>query len=173
MRANARVQGSIKLNGKEIEEDSFTYLGSKMSGDAEVEIRARLAKASQAFASLRSTWKAKNISQIIKLRIFKSNVISTLLYGSESWKMTKTISNKLDIFHNRCLRRLLNIFWPNNITNEELHRRTETESITTQIQQRCWRWIGHVLRQQTADLSRVALRWTPDGRRKRGRPKET
>ena len=84
MRMNARVQENIKLNGDEIEEvDDFTYLGSKMSntGDGEVEIRARLAKASQAFASLRSTWKARNIRLKTKLRIFKSNVISTLLYG--------------------------------------------------------------------------------------------
>ncbi|PVD26796.1 hypothetical protein C0Q70_14474 [Pomacea canaliculata] len=155
IRVNARVKDSIKLNGEEIEEvDSVTYLGSKMSntGDVEVEIRARMAKASQAFASLRR----------------ESNVISTLFYGSQSWKMSKIICHKLDVFQTRCLRRILNIFWPNTITNEELHRRTETESITTQVQQRRWRWIGHVLRQQTADLSTVALRWTPDGR-----PKET
>ncbi|PVD22620.1 hypothetical protein C0Q70_18440 [Pomacea canaliculata] len=51
LRVTARVQDSIKLNGEEIEEvHSFSYLGSKMSntGDAEVEIQARLAKASQA-----------------------------------------------------------------------------------------------------------------------------
>ena len=176
MRMNARVQENIKLNGDEIEEvDNFTYLGSKMSntGDGEVEIRARLAKASQAFASLRSTWKARNIRLKTKLRIFKSNVISTLLYGSESWKVTKTISNKLDVFQNRCLRRILQIYWPNTITNEELHRRAEIEPISTQVKRRRWRWIGHVLRQQTTALTRIALRWTPDGQRKRGRPKET
>ena len=33
--------------------------------------------------------------------------------------------------------------------------------------------MGHVLRQQTTALTRIALRWTPDGQRKRGRPKET
>ena len=33
--------------------------------------------------------------------------------------------------------------------------------------------VGHVLRQQTTALTRIALRWTPDGQRKRGRPKET
>ena len=155
--------------------DDFTYLGSKMSntGDGEVEIRARLAKASQAFASLRSTWKARNICLKTKLRIFKSNVIITLLYGSESWKVTKTISNKLDVFQNRCLRRILQIYWPNTITNEELHRRAEIEPISTQVKRRRWRWIGHVLRQQTTALTRIALRWTPDGQRKRGRPKET
>ena len=176
MRMNARVHDNIRLNGENIEEVSdFTYLGSKMSntGDGEVEIRARLAKASHAFTKLKSTWRARQISLRTKLRIFKSNVISTLLYGSESWKMTKTISHKLDVFQNRCLRRILQIFWPNTISNEELHQRTEVEPITTQVQRRRWRWIGHVLRQQTTSLSRVALRWTPDGRRKRGRPKET
>ena len=117
MRMNARVQENIKLNGDEIEEvDDFTYLGSKMSntGDGEVEIWARLAKASQAFASLRSIWKARNICLKTKLRIFKSIVISTLLYGSESWKVTKTISN--------LPKQMPQIYWPNTITNEELHR---------------------------------------------------
>jgi hypothetical protein len=123
-RMNARVKNNIKMNGNEIEEvNDFTYLGSKMSntGEGEVEIRARLAKASQAFASVRSTWKARNIRLKTNLRIFKSNVVSTLLYGSESWKMIKTISSKLDVFQNRCLRRILHIFWSNMITIEELH----------------------------------------------------
>ena len=105
-------------------------------------------------------------------QIFKSNVISTLLYGSESWKVTKTISNKLDVFQNRCLRQILQIYWPNTITNEELHRRAEIEPISTQVKRRRWRWIGHVLRKQTTALTRIALRWTPDGQRKRGRPKK-
>ena len=88
-------------------------------------------------------------------------------------KVTKTISNKLDVFQNRCLRRILQIYWPNTITNEELHRRAEIEPISTQVKRRRWRWVGHVLRQQTTALTRIALRWTPDGQRKRGRPKET
>ena len=68
----------------------YVFTNMSNTGGGEVEIRARLAKASQAFASLRSTWKARNIRLKTKLRIFKSNVISTLLYGSESWKVTKT-----------------------------------------------------------------------------------
>ena len=77
------------------------------------------------------------------------------------------------VFQNRCLRRILQIYWPNTITNEELHRRAEIEPISTQVKRRRWRWIGHVLRQQTTAFTRIALRWTPDGQRKRGRPKET
>ena len=44
---------------------------------------------------------------------------------------------------------------------------------TQQVRRKRWKWIDHVLRMPSAALPRVALRWTPDGRRKRGRPKET
>ena len=76
------------------------------SGDGEEEILVRISKASQAFASLRSTWRSKNIRQKTKIRFFKSNVLSTLLHFSESWNMTKTISHKLEVFQNKCLRRV-------------------------------------------------------------------
>ena len=35
---------------------------------------------------------------------------------------------------------------------------------------RCWRWIGHVTRQE-ASIAKAALHWMPEGKRKRGRPK--
>ena len=111
--------------------------------------------------------------QKTKFRFFKSNVLSTLLYGAESWKMTKTISHKLEVFQNKCPRRILRIYWPQTISNYELRRRTGTEPITQQVRRKRWKWIGHVLRMPPAALPRVALRWTPDGRGKRSRPKET
>ena len=90
------------MNGDEIEEvDDFTYLDSKMSNteDGEVEIRARLAKASQAFASLRSTWKARNI----RLKTKSSNQMwSALSYMDQShgrWpklSVTNLMSSKTD-----------------------------------------------------------------------------
>jgi hypothetical protein len=48
---------------------------------------------------------AKNsrISTRTKLRIFRSNVKSALLYGSETWKVIKTTISKLQTFVNQCL----------------------------------------------------------------------
>lgn len=80
-----------------------------------------------------------------------------LLYGAETWKGAKAISDKTDTFQTRCLRRLLRIFWPNAISNEDLYKK--------------WQWIGHVCRIHATSIPRVALRWTPTGKRKRGRPK--
>nr|KAG5701644.1 hypothetical protein BaRGS_019333 [Batillaria attramentaria] len=176
MRMNNRNNAAVTVNGEALEEvEYFTYLGSKMTtdGDSEKEVRERISKASQAFASLKTIWRTRKLSTKTKLRLFKSNVLSTLLYGAESWKMTKGIGHKLEVFQNRCLRRILSIFWPNTISNSELHERTNTKPITLEVRARRWRWIGHVLRMPPASLPRIALRWTPDCRRKRGRPKET
>ena len=131
------------------------------SRDGEEDILVRISKANQAFASLRATWRSKNISQKTKIRFFKTNVLSTLLYGAESWKMTKTISHKLEVFQNKCLRRILRIYWPQTISNYESRRRIRAEPITQQVRRKRWKWIGHVLRMPPAALPRVALRWRP------------
>ena len=41
------------------------------------------------------------------------------------------------------------------------------------VKRRRLRWLGHVLRLPNNSLARVALRLTPQGKRKRGRPKIT
>ena len=58
------------------------------------------------------------------------------------------------------------------VTNEEVRFKTNMEEITQQIKRRCWKLIGHVLRKSVNENTRIALTWTPEGRRKRGRPKE-
>lgn len=76
---SSKTNESIMVNGDVVDEvDHFTYLGSKVttSGDGEEEILVRISKASQAFASLRGTWRSKNITQKTKIRFFKSNVLN-------------------------------------------------------------------------------------------------
>ncbi|VDP63368.1 unnamed protein product [Schistosoma curassoni] len=38
---------------------------------------------------------------------------------------------------------------------------------------RRWKWIGHTLRKSSNCITRQALTWNPEGKRKRGRPKNT
>jgi len=78
-------------------------------------------------------------------------------YGAESWKMTKTISHKLEVFQHKCLRRILRVYWPQTISKYELRRRTGTEPITQQIRRKRRKWICHVLRMPPAALPRAAL----------------
>ena len=176
MRMNKTSDKPLRLDNREIEDvQHFTYLGSKISqnGNSEDEIKERLTKARKAFGMLRNIWKSRKITTTTKLRFYKTNVLPVLLYGSESWKMTGTIINKLNIFQNKCLRRILRIFWPKVISNQELQDMTKIEPVSEAIRRKRWRWTGHVLRMGPNTIPRIALRWTPQGSRRRGRPLET
>jgi len=106
----------------------------------------RIWKANGAFVQLYPVWKNSRISTRTKLHIFCSNVKSVLLYGSETWNEMKTTSSKLQTFVNRCLRWILNMHWPEVISNEELRKRTGEIEMSTQIRRQKWNWIGHTLR---------------------------
>ena len=55
--------------------------------------------------------------------IFKCNVISVLLYGCETWQMTKRDEKKLDVFLHKSLCQIIKIYWPMQITNKEIRTR--------------------------------------------------
>uniref|UniRef100_A0A0B7BS73 Endonuclease-reverse transcriptase n=1 Tax=Arion vulgaris TaxID=1028688 RepID=A0A0B7BS73_9EUPU len=107
------------------------------------------------------------------MQMYNSCVLSTLLYGSECWRMTEQDMSRLSTFHTTCLRKILRVYWPTTISNQELLARCQQENMGTIIRRRRWRWIGHVMRMETGSDTKTALRWTPEGRRKRGRPKTT
>ena len=176
MRNNCQTADPVKLGEQDIEGvTEFTYLGAKVTkdGNTEAEIKIRINKARGAYAALKNIWKTKMIRKKTNIRIFKSNVLNVLLYAAESWKVTKGICHMLEVFQNKCLRRILYIFWPNKKTNAELHDRTGMLPVSLEVKKRRWRWIGHVNRMPPTSIPRIAMRWTPAGNRRRGRPKET
>ncbi len=176
MKLNTTNNQPVTINNQQLEEgNEFTYLGSKVStdGDSGKDVSTRLSKENQAFGLLNPVWRSTKLTLQTKLRIFKSNVLLVLLYGSECWKATKEISRKLDVFQTKCLRRIKRIFWPNKISNKDLLSSCNLEPVSIVVQKRRWRWLGHVLRMRADPVPRVVLRWTPQGKRSRGRPKET
>jgi hypothetical protein len=47
------------------------------------------------------------------------------------------------------------------------------ESNKNQIKRRKWNWIGHTLRKEAGAIEKTASDWSPQGYRRRGRPKRT
>ena len=107
--------------------NNFTYLGSVVTteGGADRDIQQRLAKARAAFKNLQAVWKSSQYTIRTKLNLYKSCIIPILLYGSECWRMTENDLNKLSTFHTKSLRRILKVFWPNTISNQDLLIRCE------------------------------------------------
>jgi hypothetical protein len=98
----------------------FTYLRSIIdnTGGTEADITTRIRKDQIAFSALNKIWHSTAYSMQTKLCIFNTNVKTVLIYGCETLKNSKSLTAKLQIFINKRLRKILRIFWPDQITNE-------------------------------------------------------
>ena len=115
---NLKEHPQIKIDEEELEVvTDFTYLGSNISVENSVQkdISVRINKARNSYCSLRNIYKSYVSSLKTKVRICNSKVISVLLYGCQSWGVSKNDMHKLDVFQTKCLRRICNIFWPMKI----------------------------------------------------------
>ncbi|RUS90624.1 hypothetical protein EGW08_001621 [Elysia chlorotica] len=103
-------------------------------------VRCRTNKARYTFNTLKPIWRCTALSVPNKIRIFNTstNVKSILLYGSGTWRATKTSTTKLQSFINRCLRNILNFRRPEVVSNKELWTRTKQAPIETEIKKRKW-----------------------------------
>ena len=77
---------------------------------------------------------------------FTAKVLTTLLYGCESWTVYQNYTRKLNHFHSTCLGNLLGIKWQNKIPDTEVLRRASLFSIYTFLTKSQLRWARHVVR---------------------------
>lgn len=176
MRIGSNNTQPLSLDGLVIEDvDEFCYLGALVTktGGTEADIQNRINRARKAYYALNKVWRSNTISNSLKLRIFDSCVVSILLYGCETWGKHQNL-RRLETFVNKCLRRILKIFWPNIISNVDLLRRANNRlPLAKEVVRRKWRWIGHTLRKPAGDIAKTALDWNPQGSRRAGRPSNT
>ena len=129
--------------------ENFTYLGSTLSRCADIddEVKNRIVKASWAFGNLRkNVWEKRGILQSTRVKVYKAVVLTTLLYGCETWTIYKRHEKQLQQYHTRCLRRILNIRWNDMIPNTHVLERANLSSVVTMIRKAQMRWAGHVSR---------------------------
>ncbi|VDP36231.1 unnamed protein product [Schistosoma margrebowiei] len=93
------------------------------------------------------------------------------MYGTETWRTTTIIIKILQLFINNCLREILTVRWPNTISNSLLWERTNDLQPEEEIKERRCRWIEHTLQKSSNCITRQALTWNAEGKRKRRRPK--
>ena len=100
------------------------------------------------------------------LRLFQVLVMAVLFYGCETWK-TNYCDNK------KCLRRIPKVRWPYIISNNDILRITKMKTISDEVKERRWKWIGLVRKDDSCHCktARTWHAWAPEGRRKVGRSK--
>ena len=94
--------------------ENVIYLGSTISSNLSLDtaLNQRIVKAAAAQAHLgKRVWDNSLLAISTKTKLYQSRVLSTLLYGSETWTLYSCQERRLNIFHPRCLRRILEITW--------------------------------------------------------------
>ena len=174
-RAGVGVQ--INLGNEVLEEvTSFKYLGYYFSQDMNnykpIQERIKLGYASM--KTLRNIWKSNKITTQLKLRLFDTIVIPTVLYGAECWVLNVKEQRKLLAFEMYGLRRIFKIQWQDRVTNEEVKERAGLKkTILERVHDAQLRWLGHVERMQERRLPKKTFYGRIAGARPKGRPKTT
>uniref|UniRef100_A0A0L8FMP5 Uncharacterized protein n=1 Tax=Octopus bimaculoides TaxID=37653 RepID=A0A0L8FMP5_OCTBM len=111
------------------------------------EIECRIGKASSAFSKLyHKLWNSHDVSLKVKVDVYKSVDLTTLLDGAESWTLNRKHINLLDAFHMRCLRTISDIKLSGHIPNSEVLTRCNISDIEAILIKLQLRWSGHLLR---------------------------
>ena len=101
-----------------------------------------------------------------KVRVYVAFVVSTLLYGSETWTTYFHQERRLNTFHIRCLMQIMGITWRDKIPNSEVLRRAKVPSMYALL-----RWLGHVHRMENTRIPKSLLYGQlTSGSRDRGHP---
>ena len=102
---NCQFQSSTKAYNVE-QVTSFEYLGVTISNNSEEdrEIENRISKATKAMGSLKNIIRSKNISQAAKIRIYRTVIRPTAVYGCETWVLTNKNQTEVERWERKMLR---------------------------------------------------------------------
>ena len=134
----------------------FIYLGSQIANTLK-DVELRIAKSCLALDSLRSIWKS-SLPDELKRDFFQTSVQSVMLYGAQTWTLTKTLNKKIDGTYTRMLRSALNIHWSNHPTKQQLYGKLP--AVSTTIRQSRLRFVGRCWRAKN-ELACQTVLWKP------------
>ena len=167
---------SIYINNEELASvNKFKYLGSTVMSNNKMdeEINTRMSNASISFGRLKSkVWYNNDLTFKTKCAVYRAIVLSSLLYGAETWPVYKLAAHKFNTFMMRHLRQSLNVKWWDFISNDDILPRANLPNMYELLIQRNLRWAGHVHRMEDTRLPKQILySQLKEGARGIGRPR--
>ena len=129
--------------------DRFPYLGSYLSNSAniDVEIQHRIRCACFSYSRLKHrVFSERGFRTATKILVYKAVILTTLLYGCETWVAYRRHMKVLEQFQQRILRYILGVHWQDRITNASILEQADTTSIEAHIVKSQLSWTGHVRR---------------------------
>ncbi|XP_060517219.1 uncharacterized protein LOC132696423 [Cylas formicarius] len=150
-------------NGQEILQcQEYEYLGITFdnTGTDAKEIEKRIVKAKKVIGALNGILWSKEISKKRKFNIYEAMVKRTLLYGSETWRISERHKKRVEAVEMDAIRRSMRISRRKIIRNDTIKQRMGLEgTITQDIEKKQLTWYGHVERMSNTRWPKRILHW--------------
>ena len=170
----------LKINGTKIDNvEKFNYLGCRIkynepsTGNTELSLRIDLAI--NKFYELGKKLMNYKIMLSTRAKIFNALVRSRLLYGCQTWNLTKAQTNHINAVYMSMIRKMVKGGYRRKegsfsyvLTNQDLLLKCKTESIDKYIKRQQRNYVAHVIRKPNSSLVKRLL-FNSDQGKKRGR----
>ena len=143
----------------------FKYLGGIImeNNDVKEEIKARLAAGNKCYYIYqKKTFKSSLVTIKLKLLAYKTIIKPVVMYGSETWSLTKKDENLLNTWERKVFRRIFGAVCTNNEwrirTNSELKEIYKAPTIVADIKARRLGWLGLVERMENHRVQKKSIK---------------
>jgi hypothetical protein len=160
--------------------NKFKYLGSIITPllNEDIEIDTRIKKAKSIMGTAKTFFDNKDVDKRIKCQVYVAGPLNALLWGCESWNLTRRNLDKLTSFHHNAIRRILGINWnqvrEKHIKNKEVRGLLcNIPNIDAYITRRTATYLGKISRSDDMNLPKKILTAWINKKRKNGAPQLT
>ena len=172
--AHDDLSTQVHIDGHTVEQvNEFKYLGCVLDskGKHEIEVNERINAAAKLYHALNKSFiSKKEVSSQTKIKVFKTIFRPVLLWGSESWVLSKRLKSHIQAMEMKYLRRVKGVTRADKIRNDVIRSELEVEPALKIIEQNQLKWFGHL--QRLNDKRQVKKVWKTRTmpKRNRGRP---
>ena len=173
--ARKREECEVKIDEEVIEQvDAMKYLGVMISSDGrmEKEVEARIGGATRVIGGLNDVvLRRKELSRSTKLKVVNATVMPTLLYGCETWTLSKQQQLKVQATQMKVLRRIEGVTRLDRMRNVDIREKLRQESVLDAVKRKQGKWRVRLEEMSNERLTKKVFVGEMEGKRPRGRPR--
>ena len=133
--------------------EDYVYLGSFISS-SEKDFNTRKGMAWSSCNDMHQIWTSQ-LPKSIKLEIFRATVEPILLYGSDTWTLSKKLERRLDGTYTRLLMRAQNLSWKRHPSISDIYG--NLPRVSALVRSRRVQFAGHCYRTKNEVISSLPL----------------
>jgi exonuclease III len=159
------------------EVEKFKYLGVIVTSDGSLtkELNHRISLAWVRFTDrINTIFQRYGLPLHYKIWMYKTYVLTTLLYGCESWTPSTDEFRRLETAQRKMLMIILGIRHRDHVSYVEILQRTNMICIEARVRKQRLLWCGNMIRMGNHRIpTKLLLGTFVDGKRSQGKPKQT